>query len=585
MKKYLIQVTIGPVQDFIASARKLRDLWFGSDLLSELSKTVARTLNEQGAELIFPFIQSKEELECGSSLIVANKILAKIEINTTPAEIIAKVKETWMAHRNMVAERAFEKILEIKKIKINKSLYEKQISDFGEFFAAWVELTDDYKAAKSRLEKLLAGRKNLREFEAPQWDGTGIPKNSLDGMREAVLGEEQEEIRGLLKKNERLDSLGCIKRFYPISGEQKRMHFDDLTDIALIPYLKGVEKNTVLLRYLKEFERELSSDKYRPPKWMSRYRPKYGALTVLPEFLYANKKDIGDTAYAKLKKLTNSKAAGEPNKYACILVGDGDRMGAALTKIENAEGHGIFSKHLNTFAENISTILEKFDGSLIYAGGDDVMAYVPLHTVIECTDAIRKEFSKSMGKIFNQLRIDSVIPTFSIGIAIVHHTEPLDRALNLARKAESIAKSKAGRDALAFVQHKRSGLELTAYGKWDSNDIEGIVTRFTAICDFYESDILPSTLGYQLRRASRDAGDELIFNISEDGKTIIPLNAAASLVLKIFNQKEHSEALKKLLLKQTSIRRLADDLVIARQIAEVRSMSRGDLKNEIQIDI
>ena len=35
---YLVNIAIGPVQEFIASARRSRDMWFGSWLLSELSK-------------------------------------------------------------------------------------------------------------------------------------------------------------------------------------------------------------------------------------------------------------------------------------------------------------------------------------------------------------------------------------------------------------------------------------------------------------------------------------------------------------------------------------------------------------------
>ncbi len=38
---YLFQVGLGPVQSFIASARRSRDLAFGSSLLSELSKAAA----------------------------------------------------------------------------------------------------------------------------------------------------------------------------------------------------------------------------------------------------------------------------------------------------------------------------------------------------------------------------------------------------------------------------------------------------------------------------------------------------------------------------------------------------------------
>ena len=203
MSKHLIQVTIGPVQEFIASARKLRDLWFGSDLLSELSKTVARSLKEQGADLIFPFAASNNDLKTGSSLIVANKIMAELSAELSPADVIANARNAWVTHRNEVAEKTIEHIRKIRKIHINEALYQKQVSDSGEFFAAWVELTDDYKDSKASLEKLLAGRKNLREFSAPAWEGVNIPKNSLDGIREAVTGENQEEIRGLIKKNEK----------------------------------------------------------------------------------------------------------------------------------------------------------------------------------------------------------------------------------------------------------------------------------------------------------------------------------------------------------------------------------------------
>ena len=41
MKTSMI-VSIGPVQDFIATARKSRDLYFGSWLLSELSRLLTK---------------------------------------------------------------------------------------------------------------------------------------------------------------------------------------------------------------------------------------------------------------------------------------------------------------------------------------------------------------------------------------------------------------------------------------------------------------------------------------------------------------------------------------------------------------
>lgn len=44
MPRYLLALSIGPVQEFIAAARRSRDLWFGSYLLSEVSKAAALAL-------------------------------------------------------------------------------------------------------------------------------------------------------------------------------------------------------------------------------------------------------------------------------------------------------------------------------------------------------------------------------------------------------------------------------------------------------------------------------------------------------------------------------------------------------------
>ena len=38
MTRHLLAVSIGPVQEFIAAARKTRDLWYGSALLSDVAR-------------------------------------------------------------------------------------------------------------------------------------------------------------------------------------------------------------------------------------------------------------------------------------------------------------------------------------------------------------------------------------------------------------------------------------------------------------------------------------------------------------------------------------------------------------------
>lgn len=81
MTAHLLLVTFGPVQDFIAQARRTRDVWYGSHLLSELERAAARALVDGGAKLIFPSLQA------GDAQLVA--CLAPLRDDTTPPQNIA----------------------------------------------------------------------------------------------------------------------------------------------------------------------------------------------------------------------------------------------------------------------------------------------------------------------------------------------------------------------------------------------------------------------------------------------------------------------------------------------------------------
>ena len=58
---HLFLFTIGPVQSFIAQARKTRDLYAGSRLLSELVLTGMDVFVKYGGEVIFPKSRSTSQ--------------------------------------------------------------------------------------------------------------------------------------------------------------------------------------------------------------------------------------------------------------------------------------------------------------------------------------------------------------------------------------------------------------------------------------------------------------------------------------------------------------------------------------------
>ena len=138
---YLLAISVGPVQEFIAAARRTRDLWFGSYLLSEVGKAVAKSVREQHGELIFP--HSDANLSPDQDTSVANVILAELPVGV-PKEIAAAAKgaaqECWRKYAMAAREEAGK--------AIRPEQWEDQIDGVIEFYAAWVPHSDaaDYRA-------------------------------------------------------------------------------------------------------------------------------------------------------------------------------------------------------------------------------------------------------------------------------------------------------------------------------------------------------------------------------------------------------------------------------------------------------
>src|SRR5438094_503945 len=82
MTAHLLQLALGPVQELIERARRTRDLWFGSLLLSEISKAAALSIRKEDGKLIFPAADTNL-----TELSVANIILAQLHPGVEPADV------------------------------------------------------------------------------------------------------------------------------------------------------------------------------------------------------------------------------------------------------------------------------------------------------------------------------------------------------------------------------------------------------------------------------------------------------------------------------------------------------------------
>lgn len=517
---YLISVSIGPVQDFIASARRSRDLWFGSWLLSELSKTVAQKIGKEN--LIFPAITSDEQLEEESKFNVVNKILAVVPVLD---ETFDSSLKTALKNRLQKIYMPLFKEIERKLRSVNTTFYRdraiSQINNMFELYWAAIpfdESKDDYKICRERVEILLNARKSTRDFTVVTWADV-VPKSSLDGQRESVIDDKRIDdilIQRIfnLRKKERLCGVGILKRL----GEKEiSQNFASTSHIASLPLLEKLEKSSQNVEAINKYISKLTDlifeiedkDLGKVPKYLN--HPVFGhydghllfenRLSDLPfedeaQLIEARQslKEFMQTAFGKETE--------RPLPYYALLLADGDRMGRVIDKQENPTDHRELSHALSDFAEEeVKKIIEKNKGCLIYSGGDDVLALIPLHTVLDCAKELSTKFFDKLSSNSKFVDDEGNHPTLSVGVAIYHHTEPLQDALETMRRAEKEAKSVKGKNALAIILSKRSGSDTLVKGSWknDQETEKPFDARLKWFIQLHLDDALPDGVAYELR--------------------------------------------------------------------------------------
>jgi CRISPR-associated protein Cmr2 len=197
-----------------------------------------------------------------------------------------------------------------------------------------------------------------------------------------------------------------------------------------------------------------------------------------------------------------------PLPYYALLHADGDNMGKVIDAIDTLERHQELSRNLSIFAGKVRTIVENdHAGALIYAGGDDVLALVPLHTALPCADHLARTFYEQLQQFTapNDEKTGTISPTLSVGIAVWHHIEPLADALDLVRQAEKQAKDVHRKNALAVTLSKRSGADRTVAGSWgnpDTTDQQAawgtLYQRLLTFVELHRREAFPDGAAYEL---------------------------------------------------------------------------------------
>lgn len=591
MSKYVVIFSIGPVQTFIASARRSRDLWSGSWLLSELAKACAKSLKDSQAELIFPYVENDDDLKENSEFSVGNKIQAVITADNEERLklVINEAKDAVNERFKNEADNAWRDLPTADK-DLRKDIWDKQIGDYLEIQTAWVKITDDYISATQKAGQILASRKATRDFNpsaiTPYDSQLMIPKSSLDGIRETVL-KEDDSLKNLtrlklsLSKSEQLDTVGVIKRlgfkekaeqFTPISRVMADSWIERL--IAHNEDLSKVKENYEELENLGVATRVRGNDKI------------YQNFAYDGQLLYSSRIDAlirewqgSDDAIVdwanELKSALKPlwRKYGEPYRYGVLLRADGDRMGELLDKAKSQKEHQAITQALSAFAGGVSQIMRNHRGHCIYAGGDDVLGFVPLDKAYECANDLQQSFLQSLAEIAGQLNVDKS-PTLSVGLAICHIMTPLSVIRELASQAEKHAKgdhienetSKINerRDALGILLSIRSGNDTKLRYNW--SDEKGLKI-FKEFIKFYRKKEIPSRIAYDIRAIYLCTKD-----FAEGNKDLLQNIQKAELTRMLKQARtDNGQEIKKAIIDELAERgevigldKLADELIVAR---------------------
>jgi CRISPR-associated protein Cmr2 len=527
MSKSLLIFSIGPVQPFIAQARRAGDLASGSWLLSRLMRAALAAAGREGGDVLYPVLPSQAE---GASL--PNKLVALIRdsLGETIAVACEKaVQDVWLNAAKAAGERLTGLIAGDKTWQ---QMWHSQTVRFPEIYwcitpwpASDVEvqrLLGSGKAATygdifSIADRALEARKALRSFTAVEEPGD---KCSVCGQRSA-LHRTGERPHGYWKAvastnrvtgaqlrpggRERLCAFCAVKRFGDL-GEDK---FPSLSLVAVADFkarllrrMQGNELGSDLMARLMAHQTVLRALNLHTipentipflaaeaekvsPVWQQlahgllcydgdvlfpetftedRLQDSYG-LEVAPEQAADARRKTVDLLDAAL----NADMAGPRRAYAILLL-DGDRVGRSLSKVKSPDEHRAISAALARFAaEEGRRIVEvERPGRIIYAGGDDVLALLPVEHAMTA--------AAELSHVFGTVLKDTLrAPSVSASVVFAHHLYPLEAVLRAARQAERVAKDGYSRNAIVVHLLKRAGGDVIAGAGWADEGAVDIV--------------------------------------------------------------------------------------------------------------
>lgn len=516
MAKQYFHFTLGPVQGFVAQARRTRDFWAGSFLLSWLSGVAMAEIRRQGGEIDFPspaqgylgwITTGDGDTEAPRQGGIPNRfkaVSARVPDDFDGKLLADTVRAAWCALADHVwAGDRLDAIAE----PTTRDIWQRQHTGFWEI--SWIQTADE--SASSLLDQRKNWRNHFPVAEA------GVKCMVMDGWQElsgalrpgdkplsaphgfwyALRGSGATGITTDLAEGEHLCALAYVKRRFArhfesfdadlpsglqLTGWRLDSGVPSVSYIAAAHWLEALltKATPEEVRRIKDAAQAVNASR---DEWDSRIACLVNAAgrwhagndkrqllsldgNLFFEHVRDNPKAYGyeEDAMRELSQELKAFHKAHPDfdaplsPFYAVLLMDGDSLGAHMSEKKNQQP---ISQALAQFTGGVPQIVESHNGFLIYAGGDDVLAILPLEDALDCAAAVRRHYLACF-------KTSGIPTTISAAINFAHVKMPLGKVLHDAHDLlDNVAKDGAGRDAVAARVWKPGGMALEWAQPWE----------------------------------------------------------------------------------------------------------------------
>ena len=480
--KYLLGVTVGPVQSYIEESRKLLDLYNSSKIISDIMKKIIELIKSENVKnkLIYPNDGGGD-----GDIDYSNYMVIRIENKINMKDIENSV---------------YKYFNESMGSMVNDIDFKYDIREIFHMFWAMEKIEDEkYHEVYPKLTRLIRSLKNTYEFHQREQDSGR--KCVICGKYNVCTEEFSSENRHKynLSRDEELCPFCLFKRKYNTEKyNTEKYDTKKLESVYTLAIKSWKEKNIKNLeditKNLKKVIEKGKEDKYYSEPMIE----KIIKISQMPQtsqnktgnkkFINEVKDDLTKDPKSNLIEIfkdikdkmeglyCNNNKIKSPNYEYCFIQFDIDNLGKWISgkylddKAELEEYQENISGKIVEFGKKLKQRLKDGYCDVIYSGGDDFLGVLPNEAIISVVETINDLFKKEVqDKIKGYKGIDKKI-TYSMSITIAQCKDPMSYSLRKTREELKNVKKRyendyISKDGIAINYIINNGKEITCYLK------------------------------------------------------------------------------------------------------------------------